>query len=659
MATWVEDIVQAFKNLGGQAHRKQIFEEIKRIRKEPLPNRLEQTVQRVIQDHSSDSTGFRGNDLFKKVGNGVWALRDFVGENPNKAGLSIQDHTSADIPLDKEEDDTMTTWVEDIVQALKNLGGQAADWQIQEEVKNIRGGPLPPTWRSIINHIMGDYSSDVVYFKGKRDIFRKVDKGIWALRDQADVKSSGTERYNLSPLKDQHPGVANKNNTTWQDEERSMITGQIKRSQVSYGLISSTKAKEVGETTWLEDIIQALKNLGGQATEWQIKEEVRRIRGGRLPKTWRSMIHHILGDYSSDVTYFKGKDVFRKVDQHVWALRDYSQASVAISPSIKHTKSNYQTYLPPETMEEITNILHTVSQYRDYYGQDISSWKEYVLEFFHILGFSTRPIYSQLYSLDVIGGSQDPLALLIILNADEYLEVISPFSSRDLEYFVIAEEYQTGWVIVTNGIQLQILSYGGKESFEPAYWRNLDLMIYNEQMDGFFTLYKALSFIRETKTNSSGLRLKKDKRFTILNQERLIFYGQLDKKIKHQNKLIYKRTAFNGISQHLSIKTEISGRYYKFFITANRAWVELEIRNNSEQNQQFFNEYLQYQKRLEKALELSLEWQSIPDKKICYIKHTVAEYGLLNKERWEELQDKMIEAMARLTFLNNRFFEVM
>ena len=46
MATWVEDIVQALKNLGGQAHRKQILEEVKRIRKEPLPERIVEVIQR-------------------------------------------------------------------------------------------------------------------------------------------------------------------------------------------------------------------------------------------------------------------------------------------------------------------------------------------------------------------------------------------------------------------------------------------------------------------------------------------------------------------------------------------------------------------------------------------------------------------------------------
>jgi len=72
MATWVEDIVQALKNLGGQAHRKQILEEVKRIRKEPLPESIAEVIQRTIQDHSSDSTGFRGNDFVSKGRKWCW-----------------------------------------------------------------------------------------------------------------------------------------------------------------------------------------------------------------------------------------------------------------------------------------------------------------------------------------------------------------------------------------------------------------------------------------------------------------------------------------------------------------------------------------------------------------------------------------------------------
>ena len=158
MATWVEDIVQALKNLGGQAHRKQILEEVKRIRKEPLPERIAEVIQRTIQDHSSDSTGFRGNDLFRKVGNGVWALRgqgdvDTFSQAPQSFSSNIV------------KNEVTTTWVEDIVRAITNLGGQAPLTQIYEEVKRIRQGPLPKMWEHIIQDTIYQHSSDTQKFQ--------------------------------------------------------------------------------------------------------------------------------------------------------------------------------------------------------------------------------------------------------------------------------------------------------------------------------------------------------------------------------------------------------------------------------------------------------------------------------------------------------------
>ena len=143
MATWVEDIVQALKNLGGQAHRKEILEEIRRIRKEPLPLHAIESMQERIEAYSSDSEHFKGKDLFKKLGNGVWALREqgdveTLGQAPQSFSSNIV------------KNQVTTTWIEDIVRAITNLGGQATLTQIYEEVKRIRQGPLPKMWQHII-----------------------------------------------------------------------------------------------------------------------------------------------------------------------------------------------------------------------------------------------------------------------------------------------------------------------------------------------------------------------------------------------------------------------------------------------------------------------------------------------------------------------------
>lgn len=80
MPTWKEHTIQALENLGGVAHRAEILSEIKRIRgEENLNNTWEQTVQRELESHSSDSDAFLNKeDIFYMVegkGKGVWGLR--------------------------------------------------------------------------------------------------------------------------------------------------------------------------------------------------------------------------------------------------------------------------------------------------------------------------------------------------------------------------------------------------------------------------------------------------------------------------------------------------------------------------------------------------------------------------------------------------------
>ncbi|MEI7989878.1 MAG: hypothetical protein WCI88_12640, partial [Chloroflexota bacterium] len=97
MATWVEDIVQALKNLGGQAALSEISAEIANIRTIPLNLTYQATIRERILRNSSDSKSFSEKDIFKKVGKGKWALRDQVQKEPtlDKEPTSIDPSTSA------------------------------------------------------------------------------------------------------------------------------------------------------------------------------------------------------------------------------------------------------------------------------------------------------------------------------------------------------------------------------------------------------------------------------------------------------------------------------------------------------------------------------------------------------------------------------------
>jgi len=92
MATWLEHIESALSNLGGVAPLDDIYRETKRLRASPMPSSYKTIVRRIILDHSSDSEGFRGPDLFYSVegiGSGVWGLRSSLKSTP--AASDIQD----------------------------------------------------------------------------------------------------------------------------------------------------------------------------------------------------------------------------------------------------------------------------------------------------------------------------------------------------------------------------------------------------------------------------------------------------------------------------------------------------------------------------------------------------------------------------------------
>ena len=90
MSTWLEDISLAFANLGGIAHYDALYPEVIRIRGGALPSSWKQIIQRTIQDHSADSDGFKGTNVFysvKGIGSGVWGLNTHLVSTPHASDI--------------------------------------------------------------------------------------------------------------------------------------------------------------------------------------------------------------------------------------------------------------------------------------------------------------------------------------------------------------------------------------------------------------------------------------------------------------------------------------------------------------------------------------------------------------------------------------------
>ena len=255
--------------------------------------------------------------------------------------------------------------------------------------------------------------------------------------------------------------------------------------------------------TWVKDIVQALKNLGGQATEKNLHEEIRRIRMGSFPNSWKGIINHTLGDYSSDSNFFKGRDYFQKIDHGIWALRDYDATRQKAIPVRRRPQAISPIYQPTESMDEIANALRTIKQYREYEDPDSPSWKEYVAEFFHILGFSTIEKNPRMLTLATLGTNHTPKAVVGYIHSDENFNEILPGLTWESHILYAAFYYSVTWGVLTNGMQIKVINYAHGKAQKTTSWPDFDTVIREEKIDPFISLFKTFSIIKSNQSASA------------------------------------------------------------------------------------------------------------------------------------------------------------
>ena len=406
--------------------------------------------------------------------------------------------------------------------------------------------------------------------------------------------------------------------------------------------------------TWVEDIVQALKNLGGQAHRKDILEEIQRIRKEPLPLHAIESMQERIEAYSSDSKHFRGKDLFKKMGNGVWALRDQETATQSVPRAPKQKDTVPQNFLPPESFEEIANILTTIKQYRDYQHPDSSTWKEYVDEFFHILGFSTDEKNQRLMTLSLMGTNHTPKAIVCYIKPGENFEEITPGLEWESYLFYAAKFHQVEWGVLTDGLQLKVVHFKDQDNMQPSYWPDLDGIVCQEKLDTFCTVYKVFSFIKgyDGKPSGQGHQKKlqqgqKDGELAERHVLRLRFWGELLEKAKTKTKLHAKVSP--GIGNWVGAGAGKTGLGFNYVVRMDNAQVELYIdRGEAEWNKMVFNTFLQHKVEIEELFGGPLEWQLLPDKRASRIRFVISSYGLKDQEHWDELQDKLIDAMIRL-----------
>jgi hypothetical protein len=398
---------------------------------------------------------------------------------------------------------------------------------------------------------------------------------------------------------------------------------------------------------WVEDIIQALENLGGQAHRSQILEEIKRIRTEPLPIKLRETIQERIQAHSSDSKHFQGKDYFKKIGNGIWALRDQPHvvpvSKLVISNPPNPTKQNN----PRGTSIEIASVLHTLNQFRDYKSPYSSDWKDYVHEIFQVFGFSINEITSQLFILEILGDFQTHKAVVIFINPEENFEEIITRIDWETHLMFSTNFYQIKWGILTNGLEQKIYDCSNKKTELKFYWRNFDQIIQCEKLDEFIEIHSFFSSVGSLKSglmDSKNSKNSKEKNES--EKQRIEFWKQLIDKGNKQGVIKGNKSpnAFNWIS----IPSGKSGLTYDCVLRKQDSEVQLYIdKKNIKKNKEFFSNLLQNKEKIEHSFGASLDWQRLDSKRASHISYIIEGSGFDDVNRWDELQDKMLEVLIR------------
>lgn len=257
--------------------------------------------------------------------------------------------------------------------------------------------------------------------------------------------------------------------------------------------------------TWVEDIVQALKNLGGEASLAEIYKEVKRIRQDPLPISFEASIRERIEAHSSDSANFKGKNFFRKVGKGVWALRDHYPESRQTPQIVKGKTAPLLYGVANIEFEDSANILRTIKQYREYKEHNTNEWEIYIEEIFQVLGFEMEEPIPGIKLLKKLGSEGGARIIAGIITKEKTFDEYSPKIRWEFLLSHFAQQFDIPWGILTNGLELRIIRFT-KRGYSLEYsWSNFDEIIRNEALMPFYKIYSLILSIYEFPKTIPGI----------------------------------------------------------------------------------------------------------------------------------------------------------
>jgi hypothetical protein len=159
------------------------------------------------------------------------------------------------------------------------------------------------------------------------DVFAR----LWRLRRQSEQSENDILRRILNEYEEQARPEESERNSHAMEEAKTSDLESSTSSLTRRGAEDEEETNampELGKIRWVDDVVTALRKLGGEASLHQIYQTVERLRksaGRSCPKTLEATVRRTLENHSSDSgNWLERADIFQMpYGKHkgVWALR--------------------------------------------------------------------------------------------------------------------------------------------------------------------------------------------------------------------------------------------------------------------------------------------------------------------------------------------------
>lgn len=426
--------------------------------------------------------------------------------------------------------------------------------------------------------------------------------------------------------------------------------------------------------TWVEDILQALKDLGGKGTLREIYDQVALIRKEPMPITWESSIRERIEAHSEDSKNFRGKHYFTKLGKGVWGLSNFEFSNDLGQINVKEIDTTIMENNSPitenslftgkellkfsleDSLESISHLFQTIKEYREYADKDnVAGWFQYIHDIFSILGLNTIKISERLFKLQDLGVDQDPKALVCIVGPYENFEYIAYDVTWESYLLYAAKYHRLDWVILTNGLQFKVINYSEDQEEQKFFQMEFDEAIQKGNIDSFFTFYKILNVINHfsekklpSELSSSHVKGEGTKRVLVERHfTRKEFWTQFIAKAKTKTNLFNKKSP--GFENYFAIGSGKRGISYSCNVNHDNCRIEIYIDNGKyEWNKALFDYFYQHKLEIENALGVSLVWDRLEGNRASVIRFPINGKSLDNKAEWPELQNSLIDNTIKI-----------